>query len=126
MQYFFIGSALCIFYLLELSLSEHIGFYLAYLAATTAIVVMVSAYSLVVLKNGKRATLIGVILTSLYGYLFTLLQEENYSLLIGSIGLFVILALVMYITRNIDWFKVTQLAVKSNNLPENSAPLESV
>jgi inner membrane protein len=115
MQYLFMGSALCIFYLLELSLSEHIGFYLAYLTATTAIVAMVSAYSYVVLKTGKRAALIGSIVASLYGYLFTLLKEENYSLLIGSIGLFAILAAVMYLTRNIDWFKVTQFTANNEN-----------
>ena len=109
MQYLFIGAALCMFYLLELSLSEHLGFYWAYAIATVAIVMMVSFYSSFVLHTGKRAAIIGASLAALYLYLFTLLQEQNYALLIGSIGLFAILAAVMYITRNIDWFKLTQL-----------------
>lgn len=109
MQYLFIGAALCVFYLLELSLSEQLGFYIAYLLASLAIVLMISFYSLVILQTGKRAAIIGGSLSTLYLYLFTLLQEQNYSLLIGSLGLFLILALVMYATRNIDWFKVTQL-----------------
>jgi inner membrane protein len=109
MQYLFIGAGLCLFYLLELSLSEHVGFYWAYAIATIAIVSMVSSYSYVVLHTGKRAAVIGTILAALYVYLFTLLQEQNYSLLIGSIGLFAMLATVMYVTRKIDWFKLTQI-----------------
>ena len=105
-QYLFIGAGLCLFYLLELSLSEHLGFYWAYVVATLAIVSVVSAYSYFVLQTGKRATIIGVMLTGLYAYLFTLLQEQNYSLLIGSISLFVMLSAVMFITRNIDWYKL--------------------
>ena len=123
-QYLLIGSALCLFYLLELSLSEHVGFYLAYSTATTAIVAMVGAYSFVVLKTGKRAALVGSVLAGLYGYLFTLLQEENYSLLIGSLGLFAILAAVMYITRNIDWFKLAQIKNKIENTKISTAPAE--
>jgi inner membrane protein len=109
MQYLFIGAGLCLFYLLELSLSEHVGFYWAYAIATIAIVSMVALYSYVVLHTGKRAAIIGTILVALYVYLFTLLQEQNYSLLIGSIGLFAMLATVMYVTRKIDWFKLTQI-----------------
>jgi len=107
LQYLFIGSALCTFYLLELSLSEHVGFYWAYAIATAAIVSMVSAYSQVVLHTGKRALIIGASLTVMYLYLFTLLQEQSYALLGGSIGLFFILGVIMYVTRNIDWFKLT-------------------
>lgn len=109
LQYMFIGAALCIFYLLELSLSEHLGFYWAYAIATVAIVGMVSSYSYVVLRTGKRAAIISGSLAGLYLYLFTLLQEQNYALLVGSIGLFVILGVVMYVTRHIDWFKLTQM-----------------
>jgi len=120
LQYVFIGAALCLFYLLELSLSEHIGFYWAYVIATTAIISMVSAYSYVVLKTGKRAAIIGSILIGMYLYLFALLQEQNYALLIGSIGLFAMLGVVMYVTRNIDWFKLTQLSVPKSAPAEQS------
>jgi len=106
-QYLFIGAGLCLFYLLELSLSEHLGFYWAYVVATVAIVSVVSAYSYFILRTGKRAAILGIVLTGLYAYLFTLLQEQNYALLIGSISLFIMLSAVMYITRNIDWYKLT-------------------
>jgi inner membrane protein len=118
LQYVFIGAGLCLFYLLELSLSEHFGFYWAYAIATTAIVSMVSAYSCVVLKTGKRAAVIGACLIGMYLYLFALLQEQNYALLIGSIGLFVMLGVVMYVTRNIDWFKLTQITVPKSEPAE--------
>lgn len=105
-QYLLIGAGLCLFYLLELSLSEHLGFYWAYAIATAAIVTMISAYAYVVLHSGKHAVFIGASLSALYLYLFTLLQEQNYALLIGAVSLFALLAVVMYVTRNIDWFRL--------------------
>lgn len=108
MQYLFIGMSLCLFYLLELSLSEHIGFIPAYGVASTVVVLMVLAYARVVLRARSRAALLGGGLALLYGYLFTLLQEQSYSLLAGSIGLFIALGAVMYLTRNIDWFGIAR------------------
>lgn len=108
MQYLFIGMALCLFYLLELSLSEHLGFIAAYVVASTAVVMMVLAYTRVVLRARSRAALLGGGLALLYAYLFTLLQEQSYSLLAGSIGLFLALGAVMYLTRNIDWFGIAR------------------
>lgn len=108
MQYLFIGMALCLFYLLELSLSEHVGFIWAYCIASAAVVLMVLAYARVVLRARSRAALLGGGLALLYGYLFTLLQEQSYSLLAGSIGLFMALGAVMYLTRNIDWFGIAR------------------
>ncbi len=103
-QYLFIGLGMSFFYLLLVSFSEHIGFGWAYSIASIAVIVMVTAYSRTALKTGKRALIIGAGITLLYGYLYTLLQEQNYSMLIGSIGMFTALALVMYLTRNIDWY----------------------
>lgn len=103
LQYLLLGLGMCMFYLLLLALSEHIGFLWAYVTASVAVVLMTSLYSKAVLKTGKRASLIGGGISALYIYLFTLLQEQNYSLLFGSIGVFVILAVIMYVTRNIDW-----------------------
>ena len=108
MQYLFIGMALCLFYLLELSLSEHVGFIWAYCIASTAVALMVLAYARVVLRARSRAALLGGGLALLYGYLFTLLQEQSYSLLAGLIGLFMALGAVMYLTRNIDWFGIAR------------------
>ena len=103
-QYLLVGAALCLFYLLELSLSEHVGFGVAYLLATAAIVGMVSAYSLAVLRTRRRALVIGTMVAALYGYLYVLLNNEDYALLVGSIGLFAILAAIMYLTRRTDWY----------------------
>ena len=105
-QYLFISLGMCLFYLLLLALSEHISFGSAYFIASTAIIGMTIAYSKAVLRSGKRALLIGTAVTTLYVYLFILLQEKSYSLLLCSIGVFLILSSVMYITRDIEWNKV--------------------
>lgn len=102
-QYLLVGSALCLFYLLLLSISEHAPFGLAYLAASSATVLLIGGYSMAILRGALRALLMTVVLGALYGYLYVLLQLEDYALLLGSVGLFVILALVMYLTRKIDW-----------------------
>lgn len=102
-QYLLVGSALCLFYLLLLSLSEHVSFGVSYLAAASATVLLIGGYSIAILRGAGRASLMTVVLGGLYGYLYVLLQLEDYALLLGSIGLFVILALVMYLTRKVDW-----------------------
>jgi inner membrane protein len=102
-QYLLVGSALCLFYLLLLSISEHVPFGLSYLAAASATVLLIGGYSMAILRGALRALLMTVVLGALYGYLYVLLQLEDYALLLGSVGLFVILALVMYLTRRIDW-----------------------
>lgn len=105
-QYLMLGAALCVFYLLELSLSEHLGFPAAYALASVAIIGMVASYSRVVLHRARRAAVVGGGVALLYGYLYTLLMNEDYALLIGSIGLFLLLGAVMFATRRVDWFAV--------------------
>jgi inner membrane protein len=107
-QYLLLGSALCLFYLLELSLSEHLGFLLSYAVASIAIIAMVTAYCAVVLHRVSRAAVVGVGVALLYAYLYTLLMNEDYALLAGSIGLFLILAAIMYATRNVDWYAIAR------------------
>ena len=102
-QYLFVGLGVCMFYLLLLALSEHLGFLQAYFVASVAVLFMITAYTRSVLKSNKRAGIVGVISMILYIYLYMLLQEQNYSLLFGSIGVFVALSVTMYLTRNIDW-----------------------
>jgi inner membrane protein len=102
-QYLLIGFALSIFYTLLLSLSEHLGFTYAYLIAGGAIVFLITAYSTSILKRGKLVALVGFVLVVLYTFLFTILQVEAYSLLMGSIGLFIVMALIMYLSRNVKW-----------------------
>lgn len=104
MHYLLVGSALCLFYVLLLSISEHIPFGVAYAIASAAIIVLISGYSLAILRGKRRALAMSGMLVILYGYLYVLLQAEDYALLLGSIGLFVILALVMFLTRKVDWY----------------------
>jgi inner membrane protein len=105
-QYLLLGGALCLFYLLELSLSEHIGFPAAYALATVAVIGMVGAYSVGILHRVSRGMLVGGGVALLYAYLYVLLMNEDYALLIGSIGLFAALAAIMYVTRRVDWYNV--------------------
>ena len=62
-------------------------------------------YSAVVLNSRKRPVIVGLITAGLYGYLYILLQSQDYALLIGSIGLFVVIATIMYLTRKINWYE---------------------
>ncbi len=103
-QYFLIGSALSLFYLLLLSLAEQIGFLPAYLVGTTMTAFLVTIYSAFILKNKRRAISIFILLCILYGYLYFVLRLEDYALLFGSLLLFALLAVIMFTTRNIDWF----------------------
>lgn len=102
-QYVMIGIALVLFYTLLLSISEHSSFNFAYLIAATGIITMISLYSITVLKVKRFALFVGSSLTCIYTFIFIIIQMENYALLAGSIGLFIILALVMYFSRKIDW-----------------------
>jgi inner membrane protein len=106
-QYILVGFGLALFYLLLLSLSEHIGFNLSYLIASTAIVAMITGYSKSIFKNNKLIVLMASILIVLYGFLFILLQMQDLTLLIGSAGLFIILSSVMYMSRKIDWYNLS-------------------
>lgn len=102
-QYLFVGVANCIFYLLLLSLAEHINFTLAYFISSSASISLISLYSRSILKSRTKAVIVFITLSGLYTYLFVTLRSEGFALLIGSIGLFVILGVAMYLTRNIDW-----------------------
>ena len=104
LNYFLVGLAIALFYLLLLSLSEHLGFLSAYIISTLAITGLITAYARSVLKAKKRAGIIAALLIILYSYLYILLQLDELSLIFGSVFLFGILAVVMYLTRNIDWY----------------------
>lgn len=102
-QYLMIGLALVMFYTLLVSISEHSNFLKAYLIAGTSVVVLITLYSKSILKNIKFPLFIGLSLTALYAFIYVIIQLENYALLVGSVGLFVILAIVMFVSRKIDW-----------------------
>jgi len=103
-QYLLIGAALCLFYLLELSLAEHLGFGLAYALASLSVIGLVAAYARAVLGRTGRAAIVGAGVAALYGYLFVLLTNEDHALLAGSLALLVALAGIMFVTRRIDWY----------------------
>ncbi len=107
-QYGLIGLALCLFYLLELSLAEHIGFAAAYVVAAAMIVGLVCFYGASVFKSFGRATLVGGLMAGFYAFLFILIRLEDYALIVGALGLFVLLSALMWATRKIDWFQPTQ------------------
>jgi inner membrane protein len=102
-QYSMIGLALIMFYTLLISITEHSSFALAYLIASVSVIVMIIFYSISILQNKKFPIFIGFSLVALYAFIFVIIQLENYALLVGSIGLFLILGAVMYFSRKIDW-----------------------
>lgn len=104
LQYLLVGLALCLFYSLLLSMSEHIGFNMAYLVASVLTITLVGGYMLGIIKRKKTAFIMVGLLSVLYIYVFILIQLETFALLAGSLGLFVILAMVMYFSKKIDWF----------------------
>jgi inner membrane protein len=102
-EYLLVGAALILFFVLLLAFAEVIGFTLAYLAASAAIIGLETAYSAAVLASWRRAAFIFGLLSALYLVLYILLSLEAYSLLIGSLLLFAALAAVMYLTRHLNW-----------------------
>lgn len=103
-QYLLIGFALVLFYILLISISEHLSFALAYLLATLAVISLIASYAVSVLRSRRLSALVAAILAALYGYMFVLLNLEDYALLMGALGLFAVLAAIMYLTRKIDWY----------------------
>lgn len=103
LQYVLVGLALVLFYTLLLSFSEHIGFNNAYLVATVMTVGMEFLYARSVLKSTALGVYVAGVLSLLYTFIFVLIQLKDFALLTGSLGLFVILGVVMYISRHVKW-----------------------
>lgn len=104
-QYLLVSFALVLFYSLLLAFSEHIGFDLSYLVSALAIISLITAYSWSIFKNKKETFFMGIFLTVLYSFLYVVIQLEDMALLLGSVGLFIALASVMYASRNVNWEK---------------------
>ena len=105
-QYLLVGLALTVFYLLLLSLSEHVGFNVAYLISSLATITLIAGYSFSVLKIKRLVFQLLLLLVAIYGFIFILLQLEDYALLAGSAGVFIALASVMWASRKIDWYNL--------------------
>lgn len=107
-QYLLVGSALIVFFLLLVSLSEHLPFAAAYAAASGACTALLMFYGSHVLGGWLRGLVFGVALALLYGTLYLLLQMEQTSLVLGSVMLFVVLAAIMVVTRRLDWYALIE------------------
>ncbi|QQS36131.1 MAG: cell envelope integrity protein CreD [Ignavibacteriales bacterium] len=105
-QYLLIGLALVIFYSLLLALSEYIKFQYSYLFAAVLVIGLISLYVKSIFKNGGITVAIAGLLILFYGFVYVILQLQDYSLLLGNIALLLILASVMFFTRKINWFDV--------------------
>jgi len=105
-QYILVGFALIIFFSLLLAISEHLKFNYAFILSAIATLLLIGAYVKAILKTNMLTFLLTGILTILYTFIFVIIQLQDYALLIGSIGLFIILGLVMYFSRKIDWYAI--------------------
>lgn len=103
-QYGMVGLALAMFFLLLISFAEQLGFAAAYAIAAFACISLICFYLMAVLKAKNRALGFALLLAALYGALYAILQLEDVALLIGASLLFVLLAVVMALTRNVDWY----------------------
>jgi inner membrane protein len=104
-QYLLVGIALILFYSLLLSISEQVNFAVAYLVSSIATIALISGYASGIFKNKTQTGILALILSILYLFLYVVLQLEDVALLIGSIGLFVILGIIMYFSQKIKWYK---------------------
>jgi len=106
-QYLLVGLALSLFFLLLLSLSEHLPFLVAYLIAAGAAALVLTQYAAAMLGGWLRGAAFGGGIALLYGALYALLSREQTALVIGAVLLFIVLAVVMTLTRKLDWYGLT-------------------
>jgi inner membrane protein len=106
-QYILVGIALVVFYTLLLSVSEHIAFNPAFVISASSTLMLIAGYVKAILKSGKLTYLISAVLFILYTFIFVIIQLQDFALLIGSIGIFLIVGLVMYFSRKIDWYNIS-------------------
>lgn len=112
LQYALIGLALCVFYTLLISISEQINFMLAYIIASVLTIGLIVVYTAAAFRNRKNALIIGGALALLYGFIYVVISADDQALLMGSLGLFIILAIVMYVSTKINW---QQLGSRTND-----------
>jgi len=103
-QYLLVGSGIAVFFLLLVSLSEHVPFAVAYLAAAAACTALLTFYGSFVLRGSRAGALFGAAVALLYAALYALLQLEQTALLLGAMMLFAVLTVLMVATRRIDWY----------------------
>lgn len=119
-QYLLVGFALILFYSLLLSISEQISFAFAYCVASIATIGLITLYTQSIFKNWKQTGILTFTLCLLYIFLYVVLQLEDVALLIGSVGLFIILAIIMYCSRKINWYR------QEEPTPKEDLPIEVI
>jgi inner membrane protein len=102
-NYILIGAAMIIYYTLLLSFSEQVGYNIAYLIASVSTITLISVFISSIMNNKKAAAMFAAILSVFYGFIFIIIQLEDFALLVGSLALFVIVAALMYFSRKINW-----------------------
>jgi len=112
-QYLLVGLGLAEFYLLLLALMEHIGFLWAYIIAAVMTIGLISLYSHFILKTKMGSVMIAILLAIIYSYMLVVLHLETFALLAGSLLLFALLSLVMFVTRNLNWYKALNYAART-------------
>ncbi|RYE21902.1 MAG: cell envelope integrity protein CreD, partial [Sphingobacteriaceae bacterium] len=105
LQYLLIGAAMTVYYTLLLSFSEQMGFTAAYLIASIATIALIGFFIAGVLKSRKPAIVFAAILSVFYSFIFVIIQLQDLALLFGSVGLFLIIAVMMFLSARIDWNK---------------------
>jgi inner membrane protein len=103
-QYGLVGFALIVFYLLLLSIAEYTGFHIAYIISALATIMLIGLYTKSIFHDNKTAMVFTGFLSMLYLFIFLLIQLEDGALLIGSIGLFIVVAAIMYLSKKINWY----------------------
>lgn len=121
LQYILVGLGLSLFYALLISITEHSSFTFAYAIAASSIIGMIFLYSVAIFKDYKLSFGLLAVMMAVYTFVFVTLQLVDYALLIGSIGLTLILALTMYLTRNIDWFNIGQTRLNNSSIENEMA-----
>lgn len=103
-QYILVGLAICIFYALLLAFSEHIGFNYSYMLSTILVLGAIAYYSKFMFGNARTTLLLSSVLVIIYGFIYVIIQLEDYALLMGSIGLFIVLLVTMHLSRKIKFY----------------------
>lgn len=106
-QYAFVGLSISVFYLLLISLAEHIAFRWAYLMAVICCSSLIMFYVRYMLRSALSAALFSAMIVGLYGLLYVIVRAEDFALLMGSILVFLVLVALMYVTRKIDWYDLS-------------------
>jgi len=109
-QYLLVGMALVVFYTLLISVAEHLGFDLAYLISSLATVLLIALYVSASTGRSRQGLITGSLLLVLYAFLYTTLQMQDFSLLFGSVGIFAVIAIIMYVSRKVNWYREREIS----------------